>query len=171
LTGCQFAWADKDDGTGWEIELFWTWTALNGNGGIYEFIPGISKRITIAMAVNDADELPEREHMLFWWREYGTCSAASEHAMFRLVGPVTGIYGHEKAGLSVYPNPVNQILFITSDESIRQAQIINLLGQVVQTCRFTYGNSIQVGGLPAGVYLIAVETASNRIITIRFLKN
>ncbi len=171
LTGCQFAWAEKDNGTGWEIEVFWTWTALNGNGGIYEFIPGTGKRITVAMAVNDADEMAEREHILYWWQEICACTDAEGYAMFRLAGPVTGNLEKTIPSLAVYPNPAGDMLFFDNNKPITRIQIYNILGHLAGTYQHIHDHSINVSNLPAGLYLVRV-TANNGIHkTTRFIKN
>ncbi len=169
MTGCDFAWYDRDDGKGWEIEVFWTWTALNGNGGLYTFVPGPDQKISVEMMVNDSDEEPVRQHSLFWWQVAGTNQDASEYAIMKLVTG-TNIDEVEKTGLSIYPNPVENTLFFTGEKTIVNAQISNVLGQTVRNYIDIRGNSINVENLVSGVYLISVETREGGTATARFMK-
>jgi hypothetical protein len=169
MTGCDFAWYNRDDGKGWELEVFWTWTALNGNGGLYTFVPGPGKKISVQMMVNDSDEEPERQHSLFWWDIYGTNQDASEYAMLRLITG-TNVSELQETNVGIYPNPVENTLFFTGEETIVNAQICNVLGQVVRNYADIRGNSINVENLVSGVYLISVETKEGSTATARFLK-
>jgi hypothetical protein len=172
MTGCDFAWYDKDGGNGWELEVFWTWAALNGNGGLYTFVPAVGKKISVEMMVNDSDEEPLRQHSLFWWQPYGTNQDASEYAMVRLGGNVIGPQGIAKIkkDLVIYPNPVETNLYFTGNEIVERAQISNVLGQVVQNHTDIRGNSINVEDLADGVYLISVVTREGRTAVARFVK-
>ena len=169
MTGCDFAWYDKDDATGWELEVFWTWTALNGNGGLYEFVPGVGKKISVCFMASDSDTEPVVQHRLYWWQPMGTNQDASEYGMWRLTS-ATGIDDIEEASLSIYPNPVEDVLYFKGDEIVENAKIFNVLGQTVRTYKDIRGNAINVGELVNGVYLISIETAEGRVVTDRFIK-
>ena len=170
MTGCEFAWYDRDDGLGWELEVFWTWTALNGNGGLYEFVPDIGEKISVQMMVNDSDDEPVRQHALFWWQEGSTNDDASEYAMLKLAGTVIGVENMEKSSFGIYPNPVKNMLYFTGNETIDRVQISNVLGQAVQSYTELRSNSINVENLANGIYLISVETKEGKIATARFIK-
>jgi hypothetical protein len=170
MTGCEFAWYDKDDGSGWDVEAFHTWASLNGIGTEYTFVPEIGKKISVQLMVNDADEEPDRAHQLHWWQQAGTNSDASEYAMLKLGGLVIGVNEINKSGLAIYPNPAENMLYFTGDETVERAKICNVLGQTIRTYKDIRGNSINVEELVDGVYLISVETREGRIATARFIK-
>ncbi len=170
MTGCDFAWYDRDDGKGWELEVFLTWTALNGNGGLYTFVPEIGKKISFQLMASDADEEPVVQHNYFWWQEAGTNEDASEYALLKLAGTVLGVDKIEKSELGIYPNPVENVLFFTGKETVESAQICNALGQVVRNYNDIRGNSINVEDLTSGVYLISVMTIEGSTATTRFVK-
>lgn len=170
MTGCDFAWYDRDDGKGWELETFVTWTALNGNGGLYTFVPEIGKKISFQLMASDSDEEPVVQHNYFWWQEAGTNMDASEYALLKLAGTVLGVDKIEKAGLGLYPNPVQNMLYFTGNETVESAQICNILGQVIRNYNDIRDNSINVEDLTSGVYLISVMTKEGSTATTRFVK-
>ncbi|MGB2129131.1 MAG: T9SS type A sorting domain-containing protein [Flavicella sp.] len=58
------------------------------------------------------------------------------------------------AGLSVYPNPANDVIYISSASSVQTVSLVNALGQTV-AAPFN-GSSVDVAGLPNGVYILTV---------------
>jgi len=73
-----------------------------------------------------------------------------------------------KTAISVSPNPVTDILKITSQESIRSIKVMDLYGknQIVMIT----GNDIQMDHLPSGVYLVQVITDSGENAVLRVVK-
>lgn len=82
---------------------------------------------------------------------------------------VSGIGFEElnKDHIVVYPNPVEDVIYIQSDAIIENVIVYDLYGRVI-----TSGNSttISAAELETGVYLLTVETASGSK-TMRFVKN
>jgi hypothetical protein len=70
--------------------------------------------------------------------------------------------------LNIYPNPVNNILYIKSKIPVQSLSIINSLGAQVKHIN-TATNAIDVSSLPAGVYIAEGQT-TNGNITQRFIK-
>jgi len=61
-------------------------------------------------------------------------------------------------GLSVYPNPVNNILNIDSKEEITKLSIYNVLGKLVKTAQpNTTDVSVDLNSLATGIYLMKIE--------------
>ncbi|MGB2129132.1 MAG: T9SS type A sorting domain-containing protein [Flavicella sp.] len=58
------------------------------------------------------------------------------------------------AGLSVYPNPASDVVNVSAAESIEAVSLVNALGQTV-AAPFN-GSSVDVAGLPNGVYILTV---------------
>lgn len=72
--------------------------------------------------------------------------------------------------MSVYPNPVKDVLNISFDAPIESVAIYNLLGQQVFTKSFTANeNSIDVSNLGSGTYFVKVA-ADNAVKTIKVIK-
>ena len=66
------------------------------------------------------------------------------------------------AVLSVYPNPVSDILYITADKPAHSIRVYNVYGQEV--AQATDADSINVANLPAGVYIVNADGKIVRII-------
>jgi len=73
------------------------------------------------------------------------------------------------ANLSIFPNPVNNILYIRSEEQIKKTSIISITGRVIFNVK---GNieSIDLSRISNGAYLILIETDNGSFIK-KILKN
>jgi len=72
----------------------------------------------------------------------------------------------------MYPNPVKDILNLTSDISITELTIRNLLGQTVQTIKVnSISAAINMSGLVAGHYLVTIERANGEKKVQKLIKN
>ena len=61
--------------------------------------------------------------------------------------------------IGVYPNPVSDILYVLGKESIESIKILDLAGNIlVDEVMLDSGNSISLGSIPSGLYLICVES-------------
>jgi PKD repeat protein len=84
-------------------------------------------------------------------------------------GQTTGIVDHqaETPEITLYPNPVNNVLNInTGSNSDVEVQIINLAGQVMIK---TTGRTVDVSSLPKGIYFARIF-ASGQSVTKKFIK-
>lgn len=70
-------------------------------------------------------------------------------------------------GLVLYPNPANNRLFLSCDKQIQSLFLYNALGQILDTK--DEAGSINVSGLPRGIYFIVVQT-SEGIVKSKFIK-
>jgi hypothetical protein len=80
--------------------------------------------------------------------------------------------GVENTSFSIYPNPVNTILYIGGDLSkIKGIQVLKITGEtIIKTDTFVKGNGLDVSYLPAGTYLIAIRTEAG-IHYYKFIKS
>ena len=71
--------------------------------------------------------------------------------------------------ISIYPNPANNVLNISSSESVEQVVIYNVAGQVVMT---ENGNvqSMNISNLASGSYIVRIQTVDGNISNQRFIK-
>ncbi|MBQ5571935.1 MAG: T9SS type A sorting domain-containing protein, partial [Bacteroidales bacterium] len=61
--------------------------------------------------------------------------------------------------ISIFPNPANDILNITSSEQISEIEIVNALGQVVRRMEVNADNAVcDVENLSSGVYVVRLCT-------------
>lgn len=62
----------------------------------------------------------------------------------------------ESSDLKVYPNPVTDILYLNSGESISEAQIYNTNGKLILR-QTNIGSSLNVGHLASGAYILKLQ--------------
>ena len=63
-----------------------------------------------------------------------------------------------KSEISVYPNPFRDILNIQSEATIQEVTVTSLTGQIFLQTGPSSGNSLELGNLPNGLYLVRVKT-------------
>ena len=74
-------------------------------------------------------------------------------------------------GLVIYPNPVNDLLYIKDiPQEIVGISIIDHLGRMVDRQSVSQNISLDVSTYLNGVYMIQFFTADNRIMSRRFVK-
>ena len=82
--------------------------------------------------------------------------------------PTAGVDDQYQTNIAIYPNPTNNTLFITGNETPIAVAIYNVLGKEVLSVKNT--NNINVQALPSGVYVIRISDGvgqTNR----KFIKN
>jgi hypothetical protein len=63
--------------------------------------------------------------------------------------------------LTVYPNPFNEMIQIKSDESVSKITVLDMQGKIISiTCPFSTNVIIESTMLPAGMYVLEIETGS-----------
>lgn len=84
----------------------------------------------------------------------------------------TGTAGVSAGSFGLFPNPAEDVL--NFDWADLQPVAIQLVGQTGQTLRQFSGdnvpNTLDVSGLPAGLYSVQVSTADSQLLTKRFVK-
>lgn len=74
------------------------------------------------------------------------------------------------SGLSVYPNPVRDVLTVSYDKGITAVSVYNLLGQQVLSKNLnTNAAGIDMSGFPSGTYLVRIE-ADSKLKTVKIIK-
>ena len=85
--------------------------------------------------------------------------------------PAVGIDESIATEIAIFPNPVTDILNITSSETISEIEIVNVMGQVVKRIEVNSDNVVcNVEDLKAGVYVVRIRTASATFSQRRFVK-
>ena len=80
--------------------------------------------------------------------------------------PATDISNIALPEISIFPNPTNDILNITSSETISEIEIVNALGQVVLRKEINADNAVcDVNGLTAGIYIVRIHGTDMASIT------
>ncbi|MEM8892130.1 MAG: T9SS type A sorting domain-containing protein, partial [Bacteroidota bacterium] len=75
----------------------------------------------------------------------------------------------EELALTLYPNPVKDLLHIQTDHSINKLLVYNTNGQLVISKEDAF-EKINVSQLAKGLYLMQVYTEEGEIIQKKFLK-
>lgn len=77
---------------------------------------------------------------------------------------------HEKNHFSFYPNPVTDILNISSDKEISSVSVFNLQGQLIFN-RKNYSKQINLAHLKAGIYISKIVFNDGTIHTLKLIKD
>ncbi len=101
-----------------------------------------------------------------WARGFNAGNVVTFHSTFRgysLNNALEEVLGSESfslQNLSVYPNPVNDVLNIAYTEDISDVTLINMLGQMVLSQKVNAATAeINTSGLQNGNYILKVTTA------------
>jgi hypothetical protein len=90
----------------------------------------------------------------------GSCTSAGFFAV--TVNMVLGKNDFKPEGLSYYPVPVNDILNISYSAEITHIAVINILGQqVIYKEPKALNTQIDMGSLPAGVYIVSIGSGKS----------
>ncbi|MCB0514649.1 MAG: T9SS type A sorting domain-containing protein [Chitinophagales bacterium] len=73
--------------------------------------------------------------------------------------PNTGILDNNNIAMQLYPNPINDVLYINTPENITQVSLYNLQGKEILSTQ-TKNNQLDVSAMPNGLYLIQIQTRS-----------
>lgn len=99
----------------------------------------------------------------------GSCESATAFAVLAS-NPTLGVNNdNSKKQLTVYPNPVKDILNLKTDEKIENIKIFSLDGKVVMSKTMNSNKQVEVQNLLQGVYIIQVTT-ENGVQNNRFIK-
>lgn len=71
---------------------------------------------------------------------------------------------------SYYPNPIKDVLNVTSKQSVESVSVFNLAGQLVMKNAKVNNGQINVNGLSAGTYVFRVTLESGQVETFKIIK-
>ena len=73
--------------------------------------------------------------------------------------------------LKVFPNPVQDILYISSDQKITSVAVYSGAGQQILTKSIDEKRgSVDASALPSGIYMVKVNAADNTVRTVKIIK-
>jgi hypothetical protein len=87
--------------------------------------------------------------------------------VFTLPLAVADFNSQNNLEVSLYPNPVRDILNIETDTEIKSVDIYNLQGQKIKTA---LSKQVNVSDLSAGIYMVRIEDTNNAVETKRIVK-
>ena len=90
-----------------------------------------------------------------------------DHAVFNIVAPTfsssISVMENTLTDVSLYPNPVKDILMITSQEEITELSIFNQLGQEIKLIEPLQSSfEIDLSDLTTGIYIVKMKTIDHR---------
>jgi len=118
------------------------------------------------------EELPETTILVDGTIYYAvaTQGECSSEALAITVEEVMGTGGFDKTSLSIFPNPVNDMLNLSYNEMISSVVVYNLLGQSVLSEEFNTAKAqVDMSSLAAGNYIVKVA-AGDTSATIKVIK-
>jgi hypothetical protein len=85
--------------------------------------------------------------------------------------PLSGIENSKAGdnGLSVYPNPAVSSVEVNSAAELSGINVVDLTGKNVIS-QSGSSKTIEVSGLPAGVYIVYAKTINGEILTTKLIK-
>jgi PKD repeat protein len=87
------------------------------------------------------------------------------------VQSTVGIADHTQGEISVFPNPVADLVYLKSNQqNIKEVKILSVLGAEVASTLNRTNNSVSVSHLPSGVYFLHITTDKNQTQITRLVK-
>lgn len=164
---------DKDDGTGYEVEMQLPWTSLNGKSNDNPVVPENNEKFSIQIAVNDNDG-SGRDVILLWAdKAFNTNQDASNYGLITMLNdPGSGIKELSQLAIKVYPNPVADNLFIQSKENLQRIALYNVTGTLIREVENTAyrTTTLSTRNLESGIYMIRITTTDGQVATGKFIK-
>jgi hypothetical protein len=73
------------------------------------------------------------------------------------------------AEISIFPNPVKDVLYIKSESKISSAIIYNMEGKVIMDVRQINQSTINTSSLQPGVYVMSLFNGNNYLVSKRLV--
>ncbi|WP_157418046.1 GEVED domain-containing protein [Aequorivita capsosiphonis] len=87
------------------------------------------------------------------------------------VDGVAGVDDSAMYNFAYYPNPVQDVLYITGDLDIQSVSAYNVLGQQVLSNKHFADGKVDVSSLPTGTYMFRISLESGQIENFKVMKN
>ena len=127
-------------------------------------------------AVIEIEAIPNGGFAFSSWNDENTDNprqiTVSEDAIYvALFVPAMDIEENIAAEISLFPNPVTDILNITSSEEISSIEIVNVMGQIVTRMDVNSNNAVcDVNHLANGVYVVRIHSTNDEFCQKKFVK-
>lgn len=99
-----------------------------------------------------------------------TNSVYVDSIVFDNIAPVLGTanFGYANNTISLYPNPAQEVLNVSSANSITKIEVYDLLGKKVASNK--NAKNVNVAALGKGVYIVKVAQENGSVVAKRFIK-
>ena len=146
---CPYAW-------NWSVNPSSGWNFTNGTSATSE---------NPSIAFNDAGN-----YVVSLTATNGNGPSANLYSSTITVQNVVGIADLTQGAIKVFPNPAADLLYLKSDQTIREVKIVSVLGAEVASTLNRINNSISLTHLPAGVYFLQIMTQNDQTQITRLVK-
>ena len=142
----------------------WNWT-VNPTSG-WNFVNGTSATSeNPSILFNDAGS-----YIVSLMASNSNGSSTNPFSSVITVEPTVGIAELTQGTIKVFPNPAADLLYLKSDQTIKEARIMSLLGGELLSSLNKTNNSISLTHLPAGSYFLQIITQNNHRQITHFVK-
>ena len=168
--GAVIATFDKEDDTGYEVEMQLPWSGLSQNDSIMsdEAVTGmLGESFSINVAINDNDGGDERQSVRYYASPQLNRDGV-DFAIFTLANTTPTRHAVGDFAIDVFPNPTGAQLQIKTDKQVELVSVYSLTGQLL--LQQTNNRIVDVAQLQAGPYLMQIRTRDNLVKMVRFIK-
>jgi alpha-tubulin suppressor-like RCC1 family protein len=127
----------------------------------------------VSTSVNSTSALTTDGSLYSWginyWGNLGNGTYVESFSPELITACNLGTEDFNKKKVNLYPNPVQNRLFIVSEET-QHYQIYSVLGTKISEGRLNVGSGIDCSGLTSGVYLISLTDGLGQSSTLKFVK-
>jgi hypothetical protein len=162
---------DKDDGSGYEVEMQLPWSGLNGNDNDSPLIPENGSKFSMNIGVNDNDGSAREDNV--FWAYPNTNNTGDKYALVTLVDPnAIGIKDVGQEQFNVYPNPAKDVLFIKEAAGIEKISFYSINGQTIKMMKVAEEGilSVNLSDLARGVYMMKIVKSDGSVQLCKFVK-
>ena len=72
---------------------------------------------------------------------------------------------------SIYPNPANDRISVSSDQTLKSAKVFSITGALIKNVDLNTGvMDIDISGMNSGIYLLEVEFAAGGVYSTKLIK-
>lgn len=86
---------------------------------------------------------------------------------------INSVSERDTESFTLYPNPASQsfaIGFTDQKESLKQVRVFDMLGKEVMNVENCSGNTVNIANLPAGMYIVRVQSQSSKVYSAKLVK-
>lgn len=135
VPGAVTSWTNENDGEGVYQDLT---GSINIDFEDELWLPGLIQAIYVVGIVDTDDSQKEIE--AYGWENYSG----------------VGVPELSEIGISIYPNPANDFIYIQTESELDKIQIADLSGKVVMNQKVSNDSRINIANLPKGIYVVTL---------------